>query len=191
MKTGFRIKNGGELIERIKFALCSVIDSTWWQALSGFALGVMASVHPLIWGLLACQVIDITLGVMAAGSDATMERYEKGLKKKCVVWMYVGVGVILRLMIVSMSPDSLVVLTPPIGPIVAGFFITREIASIIKKGAMMGVETPPILDHLLKTVERRVEVISTPGSKPVTISTETTKTVTTEPTQIQEGIVKP
>jgi|GEM_PF-6409760 len=191
MKTGFRIRNGGELIERIKFASISVIDSTWWQALSGFVLGIMASVHPLIWGLLACQIIDITLGVMAAGSDATMERYEQGLKKKCVVWMYVGVGVILRLMIVSMSPDSLVVLTPPIGPIVAGFFITREVASIFKKGAMMGVETPPILEQFLTKVERKIETVATAGSQPVTTSTETVTTVTTQPTQIQDGIIKP
>lgn len=146
------------------------IDDAWKAKLAivpGVLLGLLGSVHPLMWLLLLFQTIDWLTGVWAAArcGSVSSDVARAGMTKKAMMWIYVGMGA-------AMATFS--GLDVPVGAIIAGFYCSVEAISIFENGGKLGVPPPAPLLKALAVFQQTTKTTTTETTE----KTETTTTVT-------------
>lgn len=142
-----------ELIKSIKVGITAVMAcaSAWLGALY---LPVLL--------LVSCNVIDYITGMMAAPYRTTVIDSDIGIKgiiKKVMMWLLVGVGAIMDSLLTYAS-ETIGYELPfhyLIACVVAIWIICNELISILENITDAGVPTPPFLQPLIENLKNQTE----------------------------------
>lgn len=110
--------------------------------LLGAAAGLIAGLHPLVWGLFYFQLIDIISGLIAAKTSWSSAFANAGMQKKAMMWLYVLTGHLLK----TVSP---VPIDFPVDAMIAGCYCVVECISIMENGAKLGLDAPAPLKKIV------------------------------------------
>lgn len=115
--------------------------------------------------LVACNVIDYLTGLAAApyrGEAHTSYKGIRGIIKKVCMWLLVGVGSMMDIMI-NYAAEYIglnVVLPFVVATVVAVWLVFNELISILENMVDIGVKLPPFLLPLVKNIKTSVEKVA-------------------------------
>lgn len=143
--------------------------------LPGVLIGLIAGLHPLVWGLFALQVLDILSGVVARKASISSALANSGMNKKVFMWLYVLTGHLLK----TISP---VPIDFPVDAMIAGYYCVVEVISIMENGGRIGMDAPAPLARIVKILTKFT--VETEGA--IETSTKTTTVVIEKPAEEKE-----
>lgn len=112
--------------------------------------------------LIICSIIDYIMGILAAHHRGETIRSKKGfagISKKISMWLLVGVGVILDLLLEHLFINF--GWQPPLNLLVASlvcvWLLTNEIISILESADDIGLNVPPFLMKMIVWIKNKTE----------------------------------
>ena len=141
------------MIEKIKapFIVVFSVLMSW--------LGILAVP---VFLLVICNVADYLTGLAAApyrGEPHTSYKGIRGIIKKVCMWLLVGVGGVMDILI-NYAAEYVginIVLPFVVATVVAVWLVFNEVISILENMIDIGVEIPPFLMPLAKNIKTKVE----------------------------------